>query len=84
MATDDGLQTTDEEGKTRNQVMSHQRARRRGSRLSRDRWHPACKERMLGIRYAASTIRLLGESFAFAYSNNSLAIKERMLSADCQ
>jgi len=28
------------------------------------------KERMLGIRYAASTIRLLGESFAFATMND--------------
>ena len=34
------------------------------------RTNAACKERMLK--------RMLGESFAFADSNNSLAIKERM------
>ena len=33
---------------------------------------------LTGMRYAASTIRLLGESFAFAPRNESLASKERM------
>ena len=89
MATDDGRQTTDEEGKTRNQVISHYRARRRGSRLSRDMGHP--KYGCFGIQStdaSASKVRMLGilrmgilRYAASGMQRTNVACKERMLHA---